>query len=74
MVCFGQQVSGLADWLGDKLSVFNALPDWLMVFLLSLLVALLTEVTSNSATCTLLMPIMASMVSCAGDGICYHWY
>lgn len=57
------QVSGLSNWMGEQLKSFGSLPDWLMVFLLCLLVSLLTEVTSNSATCSLLMPIMAGMVS-----------
>ena len=57
------QVSGLSEWIGDKLLVFTALPLWLMLFFICLIVAIVTEVASNSATTSLLMPIMAAMVS-----------
>ena len=56
------KVSGLSAWIGEQLAVFGSLPGWLMVAIICFLVAMLTEVTSNSATCTILMPIMASMV------------
>ncbi|CAD5122851.1 DgyrCDS11253 [Dimorphilus gyrociliatus] len=53
--------SGLSSLIGEKLATFDRLPSAVMVGLICLLVAMLTEVTSNSATTTLLMPIMASM-------------
>ena len=57
------EVSGLSEWIGEQLAVFGDLPGWIMIAIICFLVALLTEVTSNSATCTILMPIMASMVA-----------
>ena len=59
--------SGLAAWIGLQLEVFEALPGWAMVTVLSFLVTFLTNVTSNTAMCTLLMPIMAIMA----EGL--HW-
>ena len=58
-----RQESGLSEWIGEQLAVFGSLPGWLMVAIICFLVAMLTEVTSNSATCTILMPIVAAMVS-----------
>jgi len=63
--------SGLSEWLGDKLIVFGTLPGWAMVLIICFLVTLLTNVTSNSATCTLLMPIMASMAEGIGKSPLY---
>ncbi|RUO55498.1 SLC13 family permease [Pseudidiomarina homiensis] len=52
--------SGLSVRIGDALTGLGVLPVWLLVFCLTLSVSFLTEVTSNTATATLLMPIMAA--------------
>ncbi|CAB0150181.1 Sodium-dependent dicarboxylate transporter SdcS [Pseudidiomarina piscicola] len=52
--------SGLSVLIGDALSGLRGLPIWLLVFCLTISVSFLTEVTSNTATATLLMPIMAA--------------
>ncbi|KAK2158809.1 hypothetical protein NP493_1769g00005 [Ridgeia piscesae] len=57
-------VSGLSKWIGTNLSIFDALPRWFMLFVILVLVALLTEVTSNPATCSLLMPIVVPLALC----------
>ena len=57
------QESGLSAWLGQKLTPLQDLPAPAIVFILCLLVATFTECTSNVATTTLFMPILASMVS-----------
>jgi sodium-dependent dicarboxylate transporter 2/3/5 len=54
------QTSGLAAWLGSHLTQLSRLPVALMILLICLLVTFLTEVTSNTAITTILMPIMAS--------------
>ncbi|ELT93587.1 hypothetical protein CAPTEDRAFT_180677 [Capitella teleta] len=59
-------VSGLANWIGSVLQVFDVLPGWAMVTVLSLFVSFITNVTSNSAMATLLMPIMAIMAEGIG--------
>lgn len=53
--------SGLSAWVGQQLIVFKQLDPWFSNFVLCLIVSLATEVTSNSATATLLMPIMAEL-------------
>ncbi|RUO62182.1 SLC13 family permease [Pseudidiomarina insulisalsae] len=52
--------SGLSERIGEALTGLGALPLWLLIFCLTLSVSFLTEVTSNTATATLLMPIMAA--------------
>ena len=62
----GFSASGLSDMLGNGLSFLTAMPLWLMLFLLCLSVTFLTEITSNTATATLLMPILAVAAESAG--------
>jgi sodium-dependent dicarboxylate transporter 2/3/5 len=52
--------SGLSTTLGDLLGQVATLPVILLILLICLGVTFLTEVTSNTATTTLLMPILAS--------------
>ncbi len=52
--------SGVSDALGQSLSSVTALPVLLLVGVVCLAVTFLTEITSNTATTTLLMPILAS--------------
>lgn len=52
--------SGLSEQIGAGLAVLTELPPILMLLLLTIFVSFLTEITSNTATATLLMPILAS--------------
>jgi sodium-dependent dicarboxylate transporter 2/3/5 len=52
--------SGLSATLGDMFGVLVAWPVYLMMLLLCLGVSFLTETTSNTATTTLLMPVLAA--------------
>jgi sodium-dependent dicarboxylate transporter 2/3/5 len=56
-------VSGLAIKIGEAFSTFASLPILLMIALLCLVVTFLTEVTSNTATTSLMMPILAATAS-----------
>ncbi|XP_020043991.1 solute carrier family 13 member 2 isoform X1 [Castor canadensis] len=60
--------SGLSDWLGEKLTPLQHVPPPATAFILCLLVAAFTECTSNVATTTLFLPILASMA----QAICLH--
>lgn len=62
----GVMQSGLSELIGEGLSGLSVLPVWLLIFSLTLIVSFLTEVTSNTATATLLMPIMAAMGGATG--------
>ncbi len=53
--------SGLTAWIGDKLSLLEGIPFWLILLIIVAVVNYLTEVTQNMATCTLMMPIMAAL-------------
>jgi len=53
--------SGLADLVGEALAGFASAPPLLMLMALCLSVSFLTEVTSNTATANLLMPVLAAV-------------
>ena len=52
--------SGLADNIAQELGAFLTLPTWALILGLCLSVTFLTEVTSNTATASLLMPLLAA--------------
>lgn len=54
------QVSGLAAWFASRLTGLRAVPNLLMVLLVVLIIDFLTEVTSNTATASIFMPILAA--------------
>lgn len=51
---------GLAPWLEGR-------PRWMVVAAVALLISLLTEVTSNTATTAVLLPVMAAAATLAGQ-------
>ncbi|KAK3596749.1 hypothetical protein CHS0354_036374 [Potamilus streckersoni] len=53
--------SKLSDWVGDQLAVFNDHELWIMNLIFCCIVTMATEVTSNTATANLLMPIMIEL-------------
>ncbi|KAJ1186310.1 hypothetical protein NDU88_003093 [Pleurodeles waltl] len=57
----GSEESGLSRWLGEKLTPLESIPPAAIALILCLLVATFTECTSNVATTTLFLPILASM-------------
>uniref|UniRef100_A0A668A6Y7 Solute carrier family 13 member 2 n=1 Tax=Myripristis murdjan TaxID=586833 RepID=A0A668A6Y7_9TELE len=59
----GSEESHLSDWLGAQLAPLKSIPPFAISLLLSLLVATFTECSSNTATTTLFLPILASMVN-----------
>ena len=56
------QKSGLSEIIGNALSVFGSLPGWVVVLIISIIVAFITDVVSNPATATVLTPIVAVLV------------
>ncbi|MCA8948013.1 MAG: DASS family sodium-coupled anion symporter [Planctomycetes bacterium] len=61
------QESGLAQWIGGSVAELDVLPAWSIMAVVAGLFVFLTEVTSNVATATMAIPIMAS--AAAGLGI-----
>ncbi|XP_014018179.1 solute carrier family 13 member 2 isoform X2 [Salmo salar] len=57
----GSETSGLSQWLGESLAPLQSIPPVAISFLLSLLISTFTECSSNVATTTLFLPILAIM-------------
>ncbi|XP_023619990.1 solute carrier family 13 member 5 isoform X3 [Myotis lucifugus] len=57
----GCEASGLSEWMGTQMEPLHVLPPAAISLVLSLLIAVFTECTSNVATTTLFLPIFASM-------------
>ena len=58
--------SGLADLLASNLGALADVPVWLLLLGVCLTVTFMTEVTSNTATASLLMPLLAATAVGAG--------
>jgi len=58
--------SGLADIIAAELAGLVELPKWLLILSLCLAVTFLTEITSNTATASLLMPLLAATAVATG--------
>ena len=65
------QESGLSDSIGESLAELGDLPNFVMVAIICFVAAMITEITSNSATCTVLMPVMASLAESLGRNPLY---
>ncbi|MBK9356918.1 MAG: anion permease [Bacteroidales bacterium] len=57
----GFRDSGLSLWLGQQLQGISVLPPVVVVLIICLLVTFLTELTSNTATTEMMLPVMAGM-------------
>ncbi|MGI9472595.1 MAG: SLC13 family permease, partial [Rubripirellula sp.] len=57
----GFENSGLSRAIGNQLTVFESAPPWLVVLSVCLLVTFLTEITSSTATATLMLPILGEL-------------
>jgi solute carrier family 13 (sodium-dependent dicarboxylate transporter), member 2/3/5 len=51
--------SGLATWIGSGVATLEHVPFWVLIAAATALIVFLTEITSNAATATMAMPIMA---------------
>ncbi|KAH9491483.1 hypothetical protein Btru_032066 [Bulinus truncatus] len=57
----GCEKSGLSEWVSTHLEGLSSLPTWVTCIILTLLVAITTEFTSNAATTTLFVPIVGDL-------------
>ncbi|XP_077603009.1 Na(+)/citrate cotransporter [Crocuta crocuta] len=57
----GCEASGLSEWMGKQMEPLRFVSPAAITLILSLVVAVFTECTSNVATTTLFLPILASM-------------
>ena len=53
--------SGLSDWIGEQMSGLGFLPIALLVVVVGLVVLVLTEFTSNTATAATFLPLVGAM-------------
>ncbi|WP_347321621.1 DASS family sodium-coupled anion symporter [Rossellomorea sp. RS05] len=57
----GFSSTGLAAWLGNQLKVLDGVSLLVMISVVTLLIMAMTEITSNTATATMILPIVASL-------------
>lgn len=53
--------TGLSEWIGDQLTVLEGANLLLIIFVSATLVLFLTEITSNTATATMILPVVAAL-------------
>ena len=56
----GMQHSGLSMWIGGQLGFLSSVPLLLMLLATALVITFLTEITSNTATTQVMLPILAA--------------
>lgn len=59
----GFQTSGLSQWIGEKLTILSGSPLWVIILGCALLMAFLTEFTSNVATTQALLPVSIALAA-----------
>lgn len=65
-LALGFDQSGLALWIGSKLSALQILPFFLLLMILIAIVNFMTEITSNIATTAILLPVLVSLAPVLG--------
>ena len=53
----------MSEWLGDQMASLESIPQFYIVLIVSLVLCMFTEVTSNVATASIFLPIVGSVVS-----------
>ena len=67
----GFQQTGLDLWIGDQLDLLRDFPVFLLTLVLVTLVIFLTEVTSNTATTAMILPICGALAVSIGQDPLY---
>ncbi|HIA73330.1 MAG TPA: SLC13/DASS family transporter, partial [Gemmatimonadetes bacterium] len=57
---------GLATLIGEQLQVVGNLPTFAMIILVCLMITFLTELTSNTATTEMILPVLAAVAVVTG--------
>ncbi|XP_046644937.1 solute carrier family 13 member 5-like isoform X4 [Daphnia pulicaria] len=55
------KISGLSKWLVDQLGGLSSLPPFVVMLIICIMTATITEVASNTATANILLPILSEM-------------
>jgi len=66
-LAYGMQHSGLSLWTGEVLGVLGDMPVWLLLLAVALTITFLTEISSNTATAQVMLPILVAVA--AGNNI-----
>ena len=62
----GFDQSGLSQWIADQLTILAGVPLLILIAAVTLTVIFLTEVTSNTATATIMIPVMGALAITMG--------
>lgn len=65
-IAAGFETTGLATWIGKKMMLLSSIPDFLIILAIVGTINFLTEITSNTATATMMLPIMVSLGAATG--------
>lgn len=60
-IAAGFRATGLSEWIGGQLTLLDGFHLLLIIAGATLLVLFLTEITSNTATATMILPVVASL-------------
>ncbi len=63
----GFKQTGLDVWIGRQLALFQSYPNLLIILILVTLVIFLTEVTSNTATTAMILPVCGALAVSIGQ-------
>jgi len=64
----GSEVSGFSKWMGDQLTFLDGIEPWAICLVVTLIVCIFTECSSNTATASLFVPILAELAK----NLCVH--
>ncbi|RED95256.1 SLC13 family permease [Marinoscillum furvescens] len=60
------KTTGLATWIGEQLTLFGGLHEFVMILLVVAAINFLTEITSNLATTAMLLPVLGALATSLG--------
>jgi solute carrier family 13 (sodium-dependent dicarboxylate transporter), member 2/3/5 len=60
-IAAGFTSTGLSEWIGLQLAGLEGMNIFFVMFIATLVILLLTEITSNTATATMIIPVVASL-------------
>src|SRR5690554_6823464 len=65
-IAAGFQTTGLAQWIGVQFVLLENFPFWIFLIAIIAAVNFLTEITSNTATASMILPILAAVALAMG--------
>lgn len=60
-IAAGFTETGLSDWLGEQLTVLDGFHILVVIAAATLMIMALTEITSNTATATMILPVVGAL-------------